>query len=196
MPCKKKAFIFADLKSVDIDVVFRSHLYIENKHYTASRLAIIGKKLSTGTSNSKTERLEKLKAYFDAREHELKKIIEKTDNYCNTGILGVEFVFKSDVNQDNNVICLILRGGRKMTIPRRSVCKSKYDLPLVPLQISKAEAKTIFEKFYRRTQMKRNFDKDYINAIYDHIDHLHRCELRTERNSCRFALIHDLFHEP
>lgn len=191
---KKEPSIFADFKSLDVDVVFRSHLYIENKHYTASRLAIIGKKLSTGTSNSKTERLEKLKSYFNAREDELKKIIGETDNYCNSGILGVEFVFKSDVNQDDNAIRLVLRGGRKMTLPRRSVCKSKNDFPLVPVLISEAEAKTIFEKFYGRTQNKRNFDKDYIDIIYDYIDHLHQHELRTDSNSCQFALIHDLLH--
>jgi hypothetical protein len=193
-----ESFVFANAESMDIDVVFRSHLFIENKYYTAAKLAIIGRKLSTGTSNNKTERLKRLRDYFDARDDELKQCIEKNDHHCNSGVLGIEFVFKNDANRDDNNICVILKGGRQMITPRRSVCKSKCDekeFPISLLDISEAEAKTIFEKLYRKENIRRKFD-DYIARIDDYIDELQKYQEKMVNNPCRFALIHDLFSEP
>ncbi len=180
-------------QSSNVDVVLRSHLCIENKYYTAAKLATMGKNLSTGTSNSKTERLLRLKAYFDARDDELNKYFENDDH--DSGILGIEFVFQNDQNRDDNNICVILKGGWQMTIPRRSVCESKYgekEFPIKILEMSEERAKTIFENLYPKETIVENFD-GYISRIDNFIDDLQKDQDGTESNPCRFALIHDLF---
>ena len=182
-------------QSSNVDVVLRSHLSIENKYYTAAKLATMGKKLSTGTSNRKTERLLRLKAYFDARDDELNKYFENDDH--DSGILGIEFVFQNDQNRDDNNICVILKGGKQMTVPRRSVCESKYgekEFPIQILEMSEERAKTIFENLYPKETIVKNFD-GYISRIDNFIDDLQKDQNGTESNPCRFALIHDLFCE-
>mmetsp|Transcript_20230 Transcript_20230/g.45993 ORF Transcript_20230/g.45993 Transcript_20230/m.45993 type:complete len:710 (+) Transcript_20230:52-2181(+) len=191
-----ESFESAHLQVLDVDVVVRSHLNIENKYYTAAKLAIIGKNLSTGTSNNKKQRLERLKAYFNARHEELKKCIENIHHECNSSILGVELLLKNDANRALNDICLILRGGRKLTVPRRSVCKSKHndnEFSTSLLRINNAEAKSIVQKLYRKEGMKTE-PEDYIDKIDKFIDGLHNPQDKNESKPCRFALVHDLFN--
>jgi hypothetical protein len=177
--------------------VFRSDLDIRNKYYTAAKLATIGKKLSTGTSNKKAERLERLKSYFDARDDELKKCINNTEYHCNSGVLGIEFVFKNDANRDANNICVILKRGSQMKVPRRSVCKSKCDekeFPISLLQMSEAEAKTVFENLNPKEKIHGSRN-DYIAGIDHYIEELEEYQSKMDSSFCRFALVHDLFCE-
>ena len=193
-----ESFLFANAESMKYDIVFCSHLSIESKYYTAAKLAIIGRKLSTGTSNNKTERLKRLRDYFDARDDELKQCVENNDHHRNSGVLGIEFVFKNDANRDDNNICVTLKGGRQMIIPRRSVCKSKCnekEFPISVLDISEADAKTIFERLYWKEDIRRKID-DYITRIDHYIDKVQKCQEDMAKTPCRFALIHDLFSDP
>ena len=180
---------------LDADIVFDSHLCLSNKYYTASKLATIGKKLSTGTSSSKTERMERLKGYFDARNDELNKFFETEKHHFDSAILGVEFLFKNDPSRDDNSICVILKGGKQMTAPRRSVCESKYgkkEFHIKILQVSETKAKAIFESLYPKETNVQTFN-DCISGIDDFIDGLQKDQNEMKCSPCRFALVHDLF---
>ena len=180
--------------SRDHGTVLLSDLRIDNKNFTAAKLKILGKSLSTGMSNNKPARLESLIAYFNARDDELKQIFEeKTDHeYNNYGVFGIEIVLKNDQTRDINDICVILKGGRKMIVRRKSVCQSKYgdkESPPSVLTLNEADAKCVFEMLCRKDMIETKSDS-YIKKIDEYIDWIQSKRVNDE---CRFALIHDFF---
>ena len=195
-----ESFISADTLSLDFEIVLRSDLYTENKYYTAAKLATIGKELNTGKDRNRTTRLEKLKAYFNARDGELKENLKNTfrEYSNNTGILGIEIFLKDDENPDINNITMILKGGKKLTRPRTNVCESGYEQCQI-LELSEVEAKCIYEKLYPKAMMIETKNDNYIQRIDDIIDRIQKDHgmlvsdrQKMEINLCRFALIHDL----
>ena len=187
-----KSFDFSNPESQGCDVVFRSDL----QSFTAEKLKTLCKTLCTGISNKKSVRLERLKAYFDARDDELKTYVEKDNHNCNEKILGIEFIFKDDTKRDANNIYVIMRGGKQMKIRRTSVCQSKcneQEFSVFPQLTSEDEAKFLFEKLYRKERME-TYLKNYIGKIDELINDLENNE-RLKTNPCRFVLIHNLFWE-
>uniref|UniRef100_A0A7S4EEX2 Uncharacterized protein n=1 Tax=Pseudo-nitzschia australis TaxID=44445 RepID=A0A7S4EEX2_9STRA len=180
--------------SRDHDIVILSDLHIDNKYFTAAKLAKIGQLLGSGKSKHKPARLKSLRAYFNARDDELKQIFEENTGheYNNDGVLGIEIDLKNDETRDINNICVILKGGRKMLVSRRSVCLSKYgdkEFPPSVLTLSEADAKCIFEMLCRKDMIETE-PNSYIKKIDEYIDWI---QSKRANDQCRFALIHDLF---
>jgi len=181
-------------QSPGIHFVFRSHLKLES--YTAEKLATILKKLNAGKSNNKSKRLESLKAYFNARDDEIKQCIG-ADYYGSSKFLGIEIVLKNDTIREVDNICVLLKGGKKIVRSRNKVCESKYSLndekvTISLMDISESEAKSAVEKLYPKEKITGELGK-YIGKIDSRIDELQKYQKQIEANPCRFVFIHDLF---
>jgi hypothetical protein len=185
-------------KTLTVENTLRSDLTNENKKLTVAKMKPILKKLSITVPNQKPKMLINLKAYFDARDKELKEIL-KDEYRPGMGILGIEIIFLKDQDDprcDINYIKVILKGGRYMTMQRTNVCMAKCGTGefagIGPIdELTGAEAKRVYEKLYRETVIDESkIDNNYIDMIDQYIDKIPK---DGENTACIFALIHDFF---